>query len=62
MKYFTFKEWAEQGYEVKKGEKAVERDAKGNGLFSSKQVKQSAKGYDDNYERRLDRDYDMDGR
>lgn len=56
MKYFTFKEWAEQGYHVKKGEKSAKRDDKGNALFSSNQVAQSIE-----YESGLDEFYGLDG-
>lgn len=61
MKYFTFKEWAGQGYHVKKGEKYTKRDDKGNALFSSKQVAQSINEYDDEYEKGLDEHYGLDG-
>jgi hypothetical protein len=61
MKYLTFKEWAGQGYHVKKGEKSTKRDDKGNALFSSNQVEQSLQEYDDQYEKERDEDYGLDG-
>lgn len=63
MKYKTYQDWLNDGYQVRKGEKPEKKDANNNILFSEKQVdaKKTSKEYDDEYEGRLDEDYDMDG-